>query len=104
MMSSAVAVATVEHLPIADDSVDLIFTDPPYERAQLNTYVWLAQEAMRVHKPGGFLLAMCGGSYLNQIFRIFDDAGLVYYWEHRIWLIGQRPGIVWRGGHHGRRL
>ena len=53
--------SAIEHLPIADNSIDLIFTDPPYPREYLPCYDWLAKESMRVLKPGGFVLAMCGG-------------------------------------------
>lgn len=76
-----IAQATVQHLPIADNSIDLIFTDPPYPREYLPCYGWLAREAMRALKPGGFLIAMSGGLYLNKIYRMFDDAGLTYFYE-----------------------
>lgn len=75
------ALAHVEHLPLASDSVDLVFTDPPYQREFLPCYGWLAAESMRVLKPGGFLIAMAGGMFLNQIYRMFDDAGLTYFFE-----------------------
>lgn len=71
----------IRSLPFADNSIDLIFTDPPYLKDYLYCYEWLACEALRVLKPGGFVLAMCGGLYLNKIFRFFDDSGLNYYWE-----------------------
>jgi len=74
----------------------MIFTDPPYLREYLPCYGWLAREAMRVLKPGGFVLAMCGGAYLNEIFRVFDDAGLTYYWKHENELTGATSGQVWR--------
>lgn len=90
------AQATVKHLPIKSDSVDLIFTDPPYLLKYLPLYGWLAREAMRVLKPGGFVLAMCGGAYLNQIFRMFDDAELTYYWKHENEMTGATSGQVWR--------
>lgn len=88
--------ANCKALPLAKDSVDLIFTDPPYLREYLPCYGWLAQEAMRVLKPGGFVLAMCGGLYLNQIFRMFDGAGLDYYWKYENEMTGDRGGQVWR--------
>jgi predicted methyltransferase len=40
---------------ISDESSDLIFTDPPYLREHLHLYDWLAREASRMLKPGGFL-------------------------------------------------
>lgn len=75
------AQANVKQLPLPNESVDLIFTDPPYPREYLPCYGWLAHEAMRVLKPCGFLIAMSGGTYLNQIYRMFDDAGLTYFYE-----------------------
>ncbi len=72
---------SIQKLPIADSSIDLIFTDPPYPKKYLPCYEWLASEAMRVLKPNGFILTMCGGLYLNKIFRYFDDSGLDYFFE-----------------------
>jgi DNA modification methylase len=40
---------------IPDESVDLIFTDPVYDR--IEDYEWLAQTAVRVLKPGAAVLA-----------------------------------------------
>lgn len=40
---------------IPDESIDLIFTDPVYDR--IEDYAWLAETAMRVLKPEGHLLA-----------------------------------------------
>lgn len=90
------AQATCEYLPLPADSVNMIFTDPPYLKQFLPTYGWLAREAMRVLKPGGFVLAMCGGAYLNQIFAMFDAAGLTYYWKFENEMTGDRGGQVWR--------
>lgn len=42
---------------IPDESVQLIFTDPVYER--LEDYTWLALEAQRILKPGGTLIVWC---------------------------------------------
>lgn len=46
---------------IPDESVDLIFTDPVYDR--IEDYEWLAETAARVLKDRGSLLAFCGHSY-----------------------------------------
>lgn len=90
--------ATCEHLPIADNSIDLVFTDPPYLKQFLPCYGWLAREAMRVLKPGGFVLAMCGGMWINQIFSMFDSAGLSFYWKYEIDMPGWATGSVWHRG------
>jgi DNA modification methylase len=46
---------------IPDESVDLIFTDPVYDR--IDDYRWLAETAVRVLKPDGALLTFCGIGY-----------------------------------------
>lgn len=97
-MTPALARANCRELPLAANSVDLIFTDPPYLREYLPCYGWLAREAARVLKPGGFVLAMCGGAYLNQVFAMFDAARLAYYWNYQLDMVGQTTGIVWPNG------
>jgi hypothetical protein len=52
---------------IHDDSVDLIFTDPPYSKEFHYCYEWLAKEAARVLKSNGFLITYAGT-----------------YWKHRV--------------------
>lgn len=90
--------ATVEHLPIADASVDMIFCDPPYIGSLVHTYRWLAVEAARVLRPGGFVAVICGGNKLNYIMRWFDDVGLAFYWLYQLGMTGARTGIVWKYG------
>lgn len=90
--------ADIRHLPIADNSIDLIFCDPPYSQKFLPCYEFLAKESMRILKPDGFTLALCGGVYLNKIMRYFDDAGLVYYWLYSMEMTGQAAGILWPHG------
>lgn len=46
---------------IPDESIDLIFTDPVYDR--IEDYEWLAKTAARVLKPNKSVLAFCGHSY-----------------------------------------
>lgn len=90
-----IARASCEMLPLANNSVDLLFTDPPYPTEYLPCYGWLASESMRVLKPGGWLIAMCGGTNLNKIYRMFDDAGLIYFYEMQQKASGSAP-VVWR--------
>lgn len=78
---------------LPDESIDLIFTDPPYPREYLYLYEWLAEEAARVLRPGGWCLAMCGGLYLDQIMRWMGDS-LTYFWVYQVGLAGQAAGCV----------
>ena len=89
------ALATCERLPLADGSVDFIWTDPPYLRSFIPVYGWLATEAKRILKPGGFIIAMCGGLHLNRIMRMFDDAGLDWFFEFQQQSNGDAP-VVWK--------
>jgi DNA modification methylase len=88
------ALVLAERIP--DQSVDLIFTDPPYDEASLYLYEWLAETAARVLKPGGFCLSMCGGVYLNRIFAAFDKH-LTFFWKYELQMSSR--ACVWR--HNG---
>jgi DNA modification methylase len=52
---------------IAAGSVDLIFTDPPYEKKYHYLYEWLAKEAARALKPNGFLITLAGPYWKHQV-------------------------------------
>lgn len=82
---------------VAPGSVDLIFTDPPYQKKYLNLYKWLAREATRALKPSGFLIAYAGEywkdivmSYLSKELQYFYDFALIHrgnttiLWPRRI--------------------
>ena len=58
--------ADVVTLPdhVAEGSVALILTDPPYHQDKVGLYGTLAQVAAQVLRPCVSLLAMCGKSYL----------------------------------------
>ncbi len=60
---------------IADNSIDLIMTDPPYIREfkEQGGWVDLAIQAERVLKPSGFIVTYCGQKYLPDIFKAFDE-------------------------------
>ena len=82
---------------IPDESVDLIFTDPPYLREFLPLYGWLSELGARVLKPKAFLLAMCGGTYLDRIFGMMGRH-LDFFWKYEIGLTGWAAGVYWPGG------
>lgn len=58
---------------------DYIITDPPYVREYLYIYDVLAYRAAQWLKPGGLLIAMCGQSYLDEIYAMMSKH-LQYYW------------------------
>lgn len=66
-----------EALP--DESVDLIFTDPVYDR--IEDYEWLARTAARVLKPDSACLAYCGIGFLPETHNALSSGGLTYRWR-----------------------
>lgn len=71
---------------------DFIITDPPYPREYLPLYAWLAKRANIWLKEGGLLIAMCGESYVNQIYKMMDQH-LEYYWTACYLLPGQPTSL-----------
>ena len=65
---------------IETNSKDLIFTDPPYNEADLPLYRDLGLFANRVLRPGGSLVCYAGHYALPQIFDYMRDSGLSYLW------------------------
>jgi hypothetical protein len=65
---------------IPDESVDLIFTDPPYVKEQYEeAYDHLARLACRVLKPNGFLITYAPQTHLDQIMDFLRYSGQNYY-------------------------
>jgi len=77
---------------IPDESVDLIFTDPPYPREYLPLWRWLGEEASRVLRPGGLCLAMSGQSYLPDIYAALSSS-LEYHWTFLLETPGEKCTI-----------
>ena len=75
---------------IPDDSIDLIFTDPPYDKESVHLYAWLAEAAARVLKPGGFCLCYAGAMYLPEIYAMLSKH-LMYHWQFLNLQPGQAP-------------
>lgn len=71
------ALAFLRGMP--DASVDAVITDPPYPKQYLPLYGVLAEQSARILKPGGSLVAMCGGSWLPQIMELMTPH-LRYQW------------------------
>lgn len=78
---------------IPDNSIDLIFTDPPYPKEYLYLYEWLAEEAARLLKPTGFLMVYVGIYWKNKIMRWMDDH-LDYWWDYVAFGAGS-ASMIW---------
>lgn len=63
---------------IPDESVDLIFTDPPYDRKAIELFKPLGQFAKRVLRPGGSLVAYVGQIQLP--YALSDLSLSLRYW------------------------
>lgn len=73
---------------IKDNSIDLVFTDPPYDKNSLDLYRGLAIVAMRVLKTGGSVVFYVGNAIIPQVIGYFLDAGLEYHWMLAVKLQG----------------
>ena len=69
---------------IADESVDVILTDPSYAKEDLPIWNDLGELAKRVLKPSGILLSYSGNLCLPQIFEILGRH-LEYLWMFAIY-------------------
>ena len=96
---------------LPNESIDLIFTDPPYPKEFLSLYGWLASEAVRILKPGGWLFAYGAGEYIPDILDLLRVPDLNYFWlftlNHnggypRVWykklMSGYKPIFVFTKG------
>jgi ParB/RepB/Spo0J family partition protein len=71
-----------EALEIVDNSIDLIFTDPPYNEESIPLYGDLAKLAQRVLKPGGSLVTFIGHYALFKIGKLIaENSQLEYHWQ-----------------------
>lgn len=64
---------------IADNSVELVFTDPPYDRDSIPLFSDAAKEAARILKPGGSFIAYCGHIQLPEVL-LTCSQHLRYWW------------------------
>jgi len=92
---------------IPDDSIYLIFTDPPYDKKHLQLYATLGTEGFRMLREGGSLLTYAPHYALPEIFDYMKNSGLTYWWifamihgggatrmhKQKLW-VGWKP-ILW---------
>lgn len=65
---------------IQSESVDLVFTDPPYDEESSSLYGSLASLSVRILRPGGWLVAYSGNFHLPQVLQQMQVEPLVYAW------------------------
>jgi len=65
---------------IPDNSVDIIFTDPPDNKGWLPNYEPLGLLALRVLREGGSLLMTVGHYAMPQVLDHIKNSGLNYWW------------------------
>lgn len=78
---------------IPNQSVDLIFTDPPYLKGYMYLYKWLSNEAPRILKPNGFLLMYAGIFWKDEIMAYFRDT-MQYFWD-MVLVSSGRSSVMW---------
>jgi 16S rRNA G966 N2-methylase RsmD len=83
---------------IPESSVDLIFTDPPYDIKSIPIYSDLGKVAQRILKPGGSLVTYVGQYVLPLIMKLLESAGLDYWWILNVELTGESKAF------HTRRV
>ena len=67
---------------IPDDSIDLVFTDPPYSKDDLSCYKNLAELAARVLRPGAYCMVYAGKMFLPEILKLLCKPDtLDFIWE-----------------------
>jgi 16S rRNA G966 N2-methylase RsmD len=73
---------------ISNESIDLIFTDPPYAAEYVPLYNDLAFVAYNVLKKGGSLVTYVGHYAIPKVIEMMENAGLTYWWPIAIILSG----------------
>ncbi|OGQ00793.1 MAG: hypothetical protein A2Z40_04260 [Deltaproteobacteria bacterium RBG_19FT_COMBO_60_16] len=64
---------------IPDNSVELVFTDPPYNAKSIPLYGEAAEISARILKPGGSFIAYSGQRHLREVLNVCSEH-LVYWW------------------------
>ena len=69
---------------LPDESIDVIFTDPPYVGDQYEAaYQVLADHAARLLKPSGFLVTYAGQYHLDRVMQILGGGGALLVLDGR---------------------
>lgn len=74
---------------IPNESLELIFTDPPYDKDSLPLYGRLAKVAMAKLKPGGSMMTYLGQYALPEVIDLMIAGGMKYLWQCYVVHTGQ---------------
>ena len=74
---------------LADQSVDAIVTDPPYNNESVPLYEPLGALGLRVLKPGRLAAVYCGHLQLDREMELLKKGGLTYMW-HGVIVLARR--------------
>jgi 16S rRNA G966 N2-methylase RsmD len=78
---------------IPTNSIDLIYTDPPYGEEAVHYYHDLAMVAIRLLKNGGNLVTFTGQYMLPEVIRALSSTGLRYFWTFAVIHSGNTQAI-----------
>ena len=70
------------------NSVDLIFTDPPYSAEYIHLYNDLAVISNSILREGGSLVTYVGHYAIPKVIKMMEDVGLTYWWPIAVVLSG----------------
>jgi 16S rRNA G966 N2-methylase RsmD len=82
---------------IPDNSIDLVFTDPPYTKECISLYKDLAEIAFRKLKEGGSLVTYIEQLSLREIYDYIESSGMRYNW---ILAVKHTGGSTAQNGQH----
>lgn len=85
---------TINSLP--ENSIDMVFTDPPWDEEALICYESIGRIADRVLKPGKFCMVYCGKMFLPEIMNILG-VWLDYVWTYCVFQPDNNQSIVSQG-------
>ena len=79
---------------IPGNSIDLIFTDPPYGAEKLPLYSQLAKIAQQKLKPGGSLVTYVGHFAIPDVVHLFENSSnLTWWWPMAVIHNGRRDRV-----------
>jgi DNA modification methylase len=79
---------------IADESIDLIFTDPPYLKQFIPLYGFLSEQSNRVLKNNGWLLCYVGPYWKWEVMKLLSKH-MEYFWD-MISVCKRNAPIMWQ--------